>query len=276
MTPAQQICAVPVCDRPRRRRDWCSAHYAQWRNHGDPGTARIRDRQRGNTCSVDGCDREAATRTYCKTHYARVLRHGEAGTAELQHAVSYEGQTCAVAECERRPRSNGLCQPHHKRKQRWGDPLASRPTTPPDVRFRKYVQPGPLPATRPGLGHCHLWTGGKIPQGYGQFNPAKASSVLAHRWAFEQANGPIPDGLVVDHLCRVRACVNPAHLEAVTNEENLRRGAGYGLRNGMRRHCINGHEYTSQNTYIAPDGGVRCRTCSRNRNAARPNRKATA
>lgn len=82
--------------------------------------------------------------------------------------------------------------------------------------------------------------------------------------------------MVIDHLCRVRLCVNPSHLEAVTNLENLRRGAGYGLQNGMRSKCINGHRYTPKNTYTAPDGGIRCRACARNRDINRPRARKKA
>jgi hypothetical protein len=110
-----------------------------------------------------------------------------------------------------------------------------------------------------------MWTAGAIAQGYGGFHPAKGVMVLAHRYAYEALIGPIPAGLVIDHLCRVRRCVNPAHLEPVTNEENLSRGEGYALRNGMRTACVNGHEYTEANTYRDPKGGIRCRQCGRDR-----------
>ncbi len=69
--------------------------------------------------------------------------------------------------------------------------------------------------------------------------------------------GPIPEGLELDHLCRVRHCVNPDHLEAVTHRENIRRGLG-----GPRSHCINGHEFTPENTSLKR-GWQACRACSR-------------
>src|SRR5690606_18223124 len=225
---------------------------------------------------VDGCDARPRQRGLCPMHASRVARHGTAGGAQKQHAASYDGMTCAVEGCGKRPRSRGWCTAHYKRWKRWGDPTASRPVIPAEERFRRNVSAGPAPENRPGLGPCLLWTAGKIAAGYGAFHPGGGETVLAHRWAYVSAGGTIGADQVLDHLCRVRACVNPAHLEPVSNEENLRRGAGYGLRNGMRKDCINGHEYTPENTYRSPRGDIRCRACSRIRDAgrARPKRKA--
>ena len=140
--------------------------------------------------------------------------------------------------------------------------------------WAKVSKAGQIPTDRPGLGACWLWTAGTTAQGYGGFHPSKTEMQLAHRWAYEQVRGPIPTGAVLDHLCRVRRCVNPDHLEPVTNEENLRRGLGYSLRNGMRDSCRNGHRYTPENTYIEPDGRrIRCRQCARNRDR-QPHRNA--
>lgn len=82
--------------------------------------------------------------------------------------------------------------------------------------------------------------------------------IAAHRFAYELANGPIPDGLEIDHLCRNRKCVNPAHLQAVSHRENMLRAA--------KTHCLNGHPLTGPNVYLRPDGrGRECRECRRRR-----------
>lgn len=103
---------------------------------------------------------------------------------------------------------------------------------------------------------CHLWTAYIMPNGYGRFAYPRGS--LAHRFAYELAVGPIPDGLQIDHLCRVRCCVNPAHLEPVTHNENHVRAAG--------DECLYGHPRTPENTQVIrlPDGFTRprCKPCS--------------
>lgn len=171
---------------------------------------------------------------------------------------------CNVAGCDRASTARQMCLMHYKRWRRWGDPTIVR--KPPErVRFESRVRHDV---------DCWPWTGSHLVSGYGKFLADNDQQVLAHRYAYELWVGEIPDGLVLDHLCRNRGCVNPSHLEPVTNEENLRRGAGFALRNGMRTACINGHEYQPENTYVDPEGGRRCRECARIRDARRQNRSA--
>ena len=80
--------------------------------------------------------------------------------------------------------------------------------------------------------------------------------------------GPLPDGLVLDHLCRNRACVNPEHLEPVTQSVNLLRGETVNAAASARTHCINGHEFSPVNTRISPSGRRVCRSCGRARSLA--------
>ena len=86
----------------------------------------------------------------------------------------------------------------------------------------------------------------------------------AHRLAYEQAKGPIPDGLVIDHLCNTTACVNPDHLEAVTHSENMKREVDRGRQYNIRKtHCKHGHEFTPENTrtYSRPNRVTPMRQC---------------
>jgi hypothetical protein len=106
---------------------------------------------------------------------------------------------------------------------------------------------------------CWIWQGPLNADGYG-FYSYGGSNYNAHRAAYELWRGSIPDGLTIDHLCRVRSCVNPNHLECVTNEENVRRGKSY----KFRSHCIKGHVLSGENAIPVERGEkttYRCRTC---------------
>lgn len=114
---------------------------------------------------------------------------------------------------------------------------------------------------------CWEWTAARDQDGYGFLTvqtghgaTRKRTTRRAHRVLYEMLVGPIPDGLVIDHLCRNPGCVRPLHLEPVTNAENLRRGEHAGRR---KTHCPQGHPYSGENLYVWRDGGRRCRRCQR-------------
>lgn len=100
-------------------------------------------------------------------------------------------------------------------------------------------------------------------------------TMLTHRVAYQAWRGPIPDGLIIDHLCRNRACCNPSHLEPVTYRENLMRGETLTASEAAQTHCKRGHAFDAANTYYRPDRHGRiCRTCSAD--AARRRRQLVA
>jgi hypothetical protein len=121
-------------------------------------------------------------------------------------------------------------------------------------------------------GGCWLWTG-YTTQGYGRVYFGSRMSVMrsemAHRVIYEHVVGPIPPGITLDHLCRVRSCVNPAHLEPVTNVENVMRGNGIGALNARKTRCKRGHEFTPENTRVRP-GKRDCIACERSKVARKP------
>lgn len=111
---------------------------------------------------------------------------------------------------------------------------------------------------------CWLWIGHVDERlGYGRM-VIDGKRRVAHRIAYEALVGPIPDGLQLDHLCRVRCCVNPSHLQPVTQQENIRRGQGIPAMNAAKTHCPKGHAYSSENTYWQPGRlGRRCVLCQK-------------
>src|SRR3990170_1687130 len=107
---------------------------------------------------------------------------------------------------------------------------------------------------------CWEWMGARSTAGYGRIlvgsrRDGSRKLIQAHRWAYEGLVGSIPAGLQSDHLCRNRACVNPAHIEPVSCRENLHRGIGH----GAESHCPQGHPYSGVNLYINSKGGRICR-----------------
>jgi hypothetical protein len=123
---------------------------------------------------------------------------------------------------------------------------------------------------------CWPWTAYIAPTGYGMFCLNRRMT-YAHRVAYEIVNGPIPEGLQIDHLCRVRHCVNPAHLEAVTQRENMARGAAGPAGGPRRTTCKRGHDLTDPaNIYTRRDGGHMCHPCHLDRARAQTAKKVTA
>lgn len=180
-------------------------------------------------------------------------------------------RTCSVEGCPKRADKRGWCGAHYQKWRVYGDPLGQaegrvpRLTGTPGERFwPKVDKNGPVPEYAPHLGPCWCWLAAENGAGYGIFR-LDGRNVRAHRWAYEALVGPIPKGLQLDHLCRVRHCVNPAHLEPVTSRQNSERGlpGGRTWRKNIT-HCPSGHEYSPENTRVYYGSRV-CLACRRER-----------
>lgn len=124
---------------------------------------------------------------------------------------------------------------------------------------------------------CWVWTAAKAGKGYGKYTTkidGRQTYPYAHRYAWESLVGPIPDGMTLDHLCKNRLCVNPDHLEVVTQGVNSLRGNSGPALNARKTHCPAGHEYSKENTRISKQGYRACRACHRVHDSNR--RKAVA
>jgi hypothetical protein len=140
-----------------------------------------------------------------------------------------------------------------------------RPRIPLGERLERY--------RRVGEGSCWEWTGAIATNGYGVIEiwmpdlPRPRVARGVHVVAYEFYVGPIPEGLVIDHLCRNRRCFNPEHLRTCTTRENI---LAPGARspsavNARKTHCPKGHPYSGENLYVQRDGRRRCRECQRQR-----------
>lgn len=167
---------------------------------------------------------------------------------------------CSIEGCTKKVRARGWCPTHWARWRKNGSPhivLRAVLVGTPEERFWARVnRDGPLPSFRPDLGPC--WISDRAGcKGYSYFS-VKCKRMLAHHFLV----GKPSKGLEWDHLCRVRACVRPSHLELVTTRENGRRG----IKGVLTTHCPHGHLYNETNTYYGPTRGERrCRQCARER-----------
>ena len=211
------------------------------------------------TCSVVGCEGKHFGRGYCRVHYERWKRNGD------PLLLQRPGGVCSIEGCEKPVNARRMCRPHYRRWMKHGDALAPRTESVKD-------DPGRWAAMVETTDGCWLWKGGVGSNGYGNFW-ADGRTVLAHRFAYELLVGPIPTDMHLDHLCRVRHCVRPDHLEPVTVAENNRRSASPSARNALKTHCPRNHPYDEANTYYDNRGSRVCKACQLAANARQRERK---
>ena len=200
-----------------------------------------------------------------RTHVEAVPPRSPAATqwaalADLLDPGEQPKPVCQWGECDRPVQARGYCKTHYTSARRYRG--MKRIDLSESERFWAKVRIAGTPSG------CWVWEGARSKKGYGNFWTDAKKSVRAHRWAWEQANGPIPDGLVIDHLCRHTSCVNPSHLEAVTPGENTLRGYGPTAMNARKTECVRGHSLSGDNLYVDPDGNRGCRACRRIRESS--------
>lgn len=200
-------------------------------------------------CQVPDCSSPVRSRGWCRTHYDRWKRHGDplALIRPRRHDVP---PTCSEENCGKPVDARDLCSMHYRRWRLYGSTV-DRSQTREEAFWSRVEEPN-------GDG-CWLWGGMITDKGYGAFSDQKRQRP-AHRVAYELVVGPIPEGLDLDHLCRVRNCVNPGHLEPVTRRVNVLRGVGPSAQAAARDECANGHRYTDESTYWYR-GYRMCKTC---------------
>ena len=165
----------------------------------------------------------------------------------------------AKCHSDRQNRARGLCYSCYMKHFQTGSlEKFPRKLAPPEMsfedKFLRYVD------MEPNSG-CWIWNG-TLSWGYGYY-AVNRRTTRAHRVSYKLFRGPIPSGLVLDHLCRVRCCVNPFHLEIVTQKENSLRGFGIGALNSRKDYCLHGHSFSGDNLYIDSNGFRCCRECGR-------------
>lgn len=177
---------------------------------------------------------------------------------------------CSVADCPTPARARGMCSSHWNKWRRYGSPT-NAPVHDRIAEARERAEQ----KIRKGTG-CWEWTGTLDGYGYGVIT-VEGQRTKAHRFMYQQTIGPIPAGLVIDHLCCNTACVNPAHMEPVTHLENTRRGSS---RHGERQTACRakGHDWSNPNNIRTRKNGNRyCAECDRAASRARRrNNKETA
>lgn len=170
--------------------------------------------------------------------------------------MSDHSSKCSFSDCDREAKKTGLCHAHYQQKRQHGylSKLPYRPRgTPPQILYDE------VPCQNPALtGNCHVFRGGKR-EGYGRSRLGNRL-VGIHRYIWEQVHGRIEDGLMVDHVCRNRACCNVDHLRLATAKVNATENSvSFAAVNAAKTHCQRGHSL--HDAYLNNKGSRVCRQC---------------
>ena len=190
-------------------------------------------------CSIEGCGNPKDARGWCKSHWNRWRRHGD------PTGGTYIRVNCTIDGCHNPHLARGYCRLHYKRWESHGDPNAT-------VALMASSPEESFQARTERRGECLIWTGAADALGYGTLW-VNGTAERVHRYAWERTNGPIPDGMFIDHKCWTPSCVEVKHLRMATPAENARylRGArvtnrSTGVRNVVRTRSGNFQVYMNK------------------------------
>lgn len=205
-------CLFPECGRRVKAGGLCTGHYRQKSLGQELAPLQKHERRGPGPCAFVDCDRPRESKGLCKSH-ARQQREGR----PLTSLVRVE-RSCAYAGCERPVVAGGLCNGHDHQRRR-GAPLGPiRQTTSRSATLQERLDARTIKGDED---ECWLWDGAKTDYGHGRMrDPEHERPRLTHVIAYELTYGPVPEGMEVDHKCRVPSCVNPAHLHAVSKQMN--------------------------------------------------------
>lgn len=205
--------------------------------------------QLDSTCSFPNCERPRMAKGLCNGHYKQHLLGEELRPLRKPKPRGQPYLACLFPDCERPRKSKGFCEAH-RNQQRLGQQLRQivfqkQKGAPPRIICDEAMCPVP------GLiGPCHIFRATKGKNVYGTVRVG-GGQVGVHRYIWEKENGPIPDGLEIDHQCRVRPCCNGDHLRAVTPKVNSTEnvvGAAWQIAK-EKTHCLRGHPFDAENTF---------------------------
>lgn len=188
---SDRTCTIDGCSNKDYARKMCGKHYRQWLM------------ERRGECSKEGCTTKVHARDLCKLHYQQHYRSNGFKPQEFP-------ERCTVEGCEDEYLAQGYCNRHYKRWQIYGDPTVTINSTSHEESFAKHTE---------WQGDCLIWTGFIGSGRYGRIR-VNGEYHSAHRYAWETAHGPIPEGMYIDHKCWNTACVNVDHLRLATPADN--------------------------------------------------------
>lgn len=264
-------CEVGGCDRQAVTRGWCKKHYERWRRHGDAlaGTRGepIPEAAIQQFVALCRCGCGQPTRVARRTDTRALTAKGQPLRflpGHISRAQRRDPGLCTVEGCDRPRKGRHLCGGHLKRVAATGDPGGplTRPSAIERIVRRSTEQPAPK-SLGPSALPCWI-ARPNTPDGRLKIK-VNSKGVFAYRLTYEELIGPLPDGLVSDHLCRRPACVNPWHIDPVPNVVNILRGTGPTAVNAAAITCKDGHPLAGDNLRIETAGRRRCLACTRAR-----------